>query len=374
METWIIDILAVFVTSVFLATFIIPKILLISFRKRLFDDHDERKIHEGTVPRLGGLAFNPIIFFSVILIFGINIQINSDVFLTRIQQSAAEMSFEFCALFLLYVVGIADDLIGVKYRAKFVVQILCGILLISGGLWIDNLYGLLGIEELPEFVGYPLTILVVVFFINAINLIDGVDGLASGLCIAASFLYGCSFIYLGHLIYAAMAFATLGVLLPFFYFNVFGKADHRKKIFMGDTGSLTLGFILCIYSIKLLFSISHEVKTYPNPFILAFAPMMVPCFDVIRVFFRRIRNHKSPFLPDRTHIHHKLLDLGLSSRLTMVIIVGLSIALTIMNVVLSEFININLLVLGNIAAWTLLNIWISQIIRRRKAAASRNAE
>ncbi len=366
METWIIDILVVFMISMFLAGFIIPKILLISFRKRLFDDHDERKIHKGAVPRLGGLAFNPIIFFSVILIFGINIQINSDIFLIRIQQSAVEMSFEFCALFLLYVIGIADDLIGVKYKAKFVAQILCGVLLISGGVWIDNLYGLLGIYELSPIVGYPLTILTVVFFINSINLIDGVDGLASGLCIAASFLYGCAFIYLKHYIYAAMAFATLGVLLPFFYFNVFGKADHGKKIFMGDTGSLTLGFILCIYSIKLLFSISHEVKTYPNPFILAFAPMMIPCFDVVRVFFRRIRHHKSPFMPDRTHIHHKLLDLGLSSHLTMMIVVSLSIALTVLNVMLSEVININILVFGNIAFWIAMNITISQAINRRK--------
>ncbi len=367
MEIWTLDILGVLVISMFLAGFIIPKILLISFRKRLFDEHDERKIHKGAVPRLGGLTFIPVIFFSVVLILGINIQWNSDVFTAHLQQNSIEMCFEFCALFLLYVVGIADDLIGVKYRAKFVAQILCGILLCSGGIWIDNLYGLLGIGDLPRLIGYPLTVLVVVFFINAVNLIDGVDGLASGLCIAASVIYGGIFACLHLYTYAAMAFATLGVLLPFFYYNVFGSADHGKKIFMGDTGSLTLGFILCIFSIKLLYSIEHEIEHYPNPFILAFAPMLVPCLDVVRVFFRRIRHHKSPFMPDRTHIHHKLLDLGLSSRLTMITVVSFSIFLTIANVLLSMYININILVFGNIAAWIVANIWVSKIIEKRKA-------
>ena len=366
MPFWSINVLCVFLLSVVLSGIIIPKILLISFRKKLFDSVDERKIHKGAVPRLGGLAFNPVIFFSIVLVLGLNFVYGRAGLIAHLQENAVEMAFEFCGLLLLYVVGIADDLIGVRYSAKFLTQIIAGILLIVGGVWIDNLYGLLGIYELPNCLGYLLTILAIVFFTNAINLIDGVDGLASGLCIAASFVYAFSFIVVGYYVYAAMALATLGVLLPFFYYNVFGKIDRGRKIFMGDTGSLTLGFILSFLSLKLLTTIDASVVNYPNPFVLAFSPLMVPCFDVVRVFFRRIRNKKNPFLPDKTHIHHKLLAMGFSSKVTMMIVVGVSILLTIVNIELSRYININIIVFGNIIMWILLNMGMTRFVNKKK--------
>ena len=366
MEAWIINVVSVFLLCMFLAGFMIPKILLISFRKKLFDKHDERKIHQGTVPRLGGLAFSPVIFFSVVLVVAVNFVLGRGDLIAHLNENSVEMAFAYCSLIMLYVVGIADDLIGVRYIAKFYVQIMCGILLVLGGIWIDNLNGIFGIYELPTIVGYLLTILVIVFFTNAINLIDGVDGLASGLSIAASLVYAFSFIIVGYYLYAAMAFATLGVLIPFYYFNVFGNVDKGKKIFMGDTGSLTLGFILSFLSIKLLYILNHEVTESPNPFVLAFAPMLVPCFDVLRVFMRRIRKHESPFLPDRTHIHHKLMALGLSTRRTMVTVVGLSIVLTIVNIELSNYIDVNIIFFANVFAWILLNMWMSKVIKDRK--------
>ena len=365
METWTINLATVFVLCVFLAGVMIPKILLISFRKNLFDEVDERKIHKGAVPRLGGLAFSPVIFFSIALVLGVNIIMGKGGNILHLDEVVIEMIFELCALLMLYVVGMADDLIGVKYSAKFFVQIMCGILLVSGGVYIDNLHGLFGIYELPTWIGYLLTVLVIVFLTNAINLIDGVDGLASGLSIAALIVYTYSFIVLNYYIYAAMAIAFLGVLVPFYYYNVFGKADKQKKIFMGDTGSLTLGFALSFLSIKLLGCIETNTVGLPNPFVLAFAPMLVPCLDVMRVFFRRIRHHKSPFLPDRTHIHHKLMALGLTSRVTMMTVVGFAIVLTIGNIEISKYINVNILLIANVVGWILLNMWMTKSVVKK---------
>lgn len=149
--------------------------------------------------------------------------------LSEIENDVRPLAFAFCSIMVLYLVGMADDLIGIRYRAKFVIQILCGMMLIAGGIYIDNLYGILGIHSVPLWLGYPLTILFVVFIINAINLIDGIDGLASGLCSIACLLYGLTFLMFHQYIYAMLAFATLGVLVPFFYYNVFGNAEHGKR-------------------------------------------------------------------------------------------------------------------------------------------------
>lgn len=130
---------------------------------------------------------------------------------------------------VLYLVGMADDLIGIRYRAKFVIQILCGVMLIAGGIYINNLHGILGIHAVPLWLGYPLTILIVVFIINAINLIDGIDGLASGLCSVACLFYGLTFFMLHQHVYAILAFATLGVLVPFFYYNVSGTPSTEGR-------------------------------------------------------------------------------------------------------------------------------------------------
>ena len=248
---WIVNCSIAFLICVFCAGIIIPQILLIAFRKRLFDLPDERKIHHCAVPRLGGIAFKPVVFFTVALLLGINMVMGHSEMLSEIENDVRPLAFAFCSIMVLYLVGMADDLIGIRYRAKFVIQILCGMMLIAGGIYIDNLYGILGIHSVPLWLGYPLTILFVVFIINAINLIDGIDGLASGLCSIACLLYGLTFLMFHQYIYAMLAFATLGVLVPFFYYNVFGNAEHGKKIFMGDTGSLTVGMMLCLLSLKL---------------------------------------------------------------------------------------------------------------------------
>lgn len=216
----------------------------------LFDQPDERKIHQGAVPRLGGIAFKPVVFFSIALMFGLCQFFGYGNMFDGISAESRPLAFSFCCVMLLYLVGMADDLIGIRYKAKFAVQIMCGVMMIAGGMWISNLHGLFGIHEVAAWFGYPLTILVIVFIINSINLIDGIDGLASGLCGVATLFYGMVFFLLQEYIYAVLSFATLGVLVPFFYYNVFGDANKQKKIFMGDTGSLTTGMVLCVLSLK----------------------------------------------------------------------------------------------------------------------------
>ena len=361
---WIVNILSVFFLCVFFAGIVIPQILLIAFRRRLFDEPDERKIHQCVVPRLGGMAFKPVVFFSFILLLALNVSTGHDELLKEIGAEALPLAYAFCAIIMLYLVGIADDLIGVRYRAKFFIQIVCGIMLVAGGVELSDLHGMLFIHTMPSWISIPLSIFVTVFIINAINLIDGIDGLASGLCSIAFLFYGLTFIWFHQYLYAMLAFATLGVLIPFYYYNVFGKAEKGHKIFMGDTGSLTIGIMLCFLSMQ----VSHlSATTSPhhfNPFVMAFAPLLVPCFDVVRVYLHRVRNGKNPFLPDKNHIHHKLLAIGMRQRTAMVTIVLSSIVLTFLNILFSAYINSSLLLCMDIALWTMANIHITRKIRR----------
>ena len=360
---WIINSLFVFVLSVFCAGVLIPQILLISFRKRLFDVPDERKIHQGVVPRLGGIAFKPVVFFSVALALGLSMLLGYGQFLGNIGSESRPLAFGFCTIIMLYLVGMADDLIGIRYRAKFGIQIICGVLVIAGGLWVNDLHGLLFIHALPEWIGYPITVFAVVFIINAINLIDGIDGLASGLCGVAMLFYGLVFFIIGAYIYALLAFATLGVLVPFFYYNVFGDPAKKNKIFMGDTGSLTIGMMICILSLKLLDGFpANPAVQQPNAFFLAYSPLIIPCFDVVRVYLHRVRNGKNPFLPDKNHIHHKLLAIGMQQRTAMVTIVTVSVCFTLCNILLSRYVDATVLLVSDILIWTLANLWLTRKI------------
>ncbi len=361
---WIVICCAAFLLCVFFAGIVIPQILLIAFRKQLFDLPDERKIHHCAVPRLGGIAFKPVVFFTIALLLGITMVLGYSEMLSEIGNDVRPLAFAFCSIMVLYLVGIADDLIGIRYSAKFVIQILCGMMLIAGGIYIGNLHGILGIHAVPIWLGYPLTILVVVFIINAINLIDGIDGLASGLCSIACLFYGLTFLMLHHYIYAMLAFATLGVLVPFFYYNVFGNVEHGRKIFMGDTGSLTIGMMLCFLSLKLIMCGTDDNAGYINPMVLAFSPLLIPCCDVVRVYLHRVRNGKNPFLPDKNHIHHKLLALGIKQHNAMIIIISVSTVFILFNILLSIFLNVNWIVLIDFLIWTLANIRLTKRIGR----------
>ncbi len=365
---WIYMIVAVLL-SIVCAGVLIPKILLISFRKRLFDRPDERKIHRCAVPRLGGMAFVPVILFTVLLLTGSALLADDGRLSAQMGEGAAELAFACCALIVLYLVGIADDLIGVRYRAKFVVQIVCGVLMVVSGLWVNTLQGVAGIGSIPAWAGWPLTVFIAVFVINSINLIDGIDGLASGLSAVALLFYGVVLAALGEYVHALLAFATFGTIVPFFYYNVFGNPQRGRKIFMGDTGSLTIGFILCFLSVYISRAdISGVLPSGVNGMIVAFAPLFIPCFDVVRVVIHRLRSGRSPFTPDKNHIHHKLLAAGMSQKQAMVTIVSAAVVFTVCNMWLSCHVNVNVLLVADIVLYTVVNIWLTRRIGRRQAA------
>lgn len=364
---WLINIILVFSLCVLFAGVLIPQILLIAYRRKLFDEVNERKIHKGSIPRLGGIAFEPVILLSIALVLGGNLMFGNFEFVYALAGKGLLMLAAFCAMQLLYLVGIADDLIGIKYRAKFVVQILCALLVLCAGCWFTTFAGALGLYEVSPWFGLPFTMIVIVFLINAINLIDGIDGLASGLSSIACVIYGVSFFLLGKYALSIVAFATLGVLCPFFYYNVFGDVNKHSKIFMGDTGSLTIGLILGILGIQLYTSPGGPDLLF-QPAILAFSPLIIPCFDLLRVYTVRIRQHRSPFMPDKSHIHHKLLAVGMSPRRAMITIITVSVLLCVLNLLLSTFLNINFIVVLDILGWVLFNLCINRSINRLNRA------
>lgn len=358
--------LAVFLISLALAGIIIPQILLIAFRKKLFDIPDERKIHHGVVPRLGGIAFMPSIFFGIACILGVSLSFHEGLVAEEFHACEIQLAFGSCALMLMFLVGMADDLIGVKYRAKFVIQIISALFLCVGGMALANLHGFMGIYRMPEFLAWMLTVLVVVFITNSFNLIDGIDGLASGLSAVALMFYGIVFYMLDLHVYAIISFATLGTLIPFFYYNVFGDPTRQKKIFMGDTGALTIGILVSMLSISMSNDSRLEELENINPLVIAFSPLVLPCFDVIRVYLHRIRFHRNPFLPDKCHIHHKFLMLGMPQRLTMVLILMISICFVVLNILLSPLMNVTFLVMIDLAVYGFGNILLTKLIHRHQ--------
>ena len=371
---WTLDELAVFLISAGISGIIIPKILLIAFRKRLFDEPDERKIHTAAVPRLGGLAFMPSIVFSICLVVGVkgilDAQGLSAYFggpseVGDMSEMLLPMCFGLCAVMMMYLVGIADDLIGVRYRAKFVAQILAALLLAMGGVRIENFHGFMWLYELPVGLSWAATVLLVVFITNAINLIDGIDGLASGLSGIAMAFYGFVFMHTGHMLYAMLAFAGLGTLVPFFYYNVFGNPAMGKKIFMGDTGSLTTGLILSFLSIEVCSLPEGSVYSW-DVMVVAFAPLAIPCLDVIRVFVHRIVRGMSPFLPDKSHIHHKLLALGIPQRWAMITILATSSALIAANLLMSVHMGPMWVLVIDMAVWVVVNWQLTRCIMARQ--------
>lgn len=366
MLSWLECNVAAFAAAIFLSGLLIPRILHIARIRKLYDQTGGRKIHRGYVPRLGGVAFFPAILFSMCLVLAVNLSYEAFFADFEMYVNGVGLLYLTCAGTLLFLVGIADDLVGVRYRAKFVLQIMAAALIIVSGTYVSNLSGLLWIWQIPVWVSWILTALLVVYVVNAINLIDGIDGLATGLSMIALIFYGIVLYLAGSHIYSMLAFAGLGTLLPFFYFNVFGRAERGKKIFMGDTGSLTVGVILAFLAVAVSALPEGEMTDGFNPMVLAFAPLIIPGFDVVRVIIHRVSNKRNPFLPNNVHIHHKLLYLGYSQRVALGTILGGSVIFLVVNVLLSPYVQVTLLLAGDVLVWTTVNIAMTKAIKRRE--------
>lgn len=374
---WILDSIAAFLISLIIAGIVIPQILLIAFRNKLFDVPDARKIHRATVPRLGGIAFMPSIVLSLCLVVGFEALMASGPLLVSTLLSShwnvllLTTCFGLCALMMMYLVGMADDLVGVQYRAKFVAQLLAAALLAVGGARIMSFFGFMGLTTLPMWFSVTISVILIVYITNAINLIDGIDGLASGLSAIAMAFYGIAFMSLNYGWLAIISFAGLGTLVPFFYYNVFGNPEKQKKIFMGDTGALTIGILLSY--LAMMFTRVHDDHLFSaNVLVVAFSPLALPCLDVLRVFVHRIVRGHSPFMPDRVHIHHKLLALGLPTRLAMIIILITSVVFITFNILLSHVASVLVVLIADIVVWAVVNLLLTKAIRRRQRKLNNN--
>ena len=368
-----IYIVIIFLISVLLELIILPKLLVISYKKRLFDEPGERKQHNGSVSRLGGITFLPIILFALCITITISLYIDPSMRLIQIPeigiiQIFIEFAFLVSGLILLYFIGIMDDLIGVGYRVKFVVQILCGIFLVASGVWLNDFNGLLGFGMISSWFGYPLTVLIVVFIINSINLIDGIDGLASGLSMIAFGVLSYIFFQKEYFPFSLIAVAAIGCLLPFFYYNVFGGGNRqrKKKIFMGDTGSLAIGLLLAYLLIRCTMTNPTEIENgteFPNPLIV-FSVIIIPCFDAVSVALYRIWKRKHPFKPDRNHLHHKFMRIGFSQSKSLITILLMSAVFIAIDFGLAHYTQIRWIILMNIVVYILIHIWLEYKMRR----------
>ena len=364
METIYLYMIGAFIVAVIIAMMVLPNILLISHKKRLFDMPSERKVHHAPIPRLGGLSFFPVMLITMggLMLIAYLLGYNS-------KSMQGEAPYEYLALLvgsmMLFLVGLADDLIGVGYKKKFLVQILVASLLVASGVWIKSLDGLFRVYQVSPWFGMPFTVLIVVYVTNAINLIDGIDGLASGLCAISLVALAGLHIWLGLYSYALLCISALGVIIPFWYYNVFGNEMRGRKLFMGDSGSLSLGYIISFLMIHLSTVDVHPRAVSDYNMVLAFTTMLVPLLDVVRVVGHRLRCKKNPFLPDKNHIHHKLLRCGLRVRQVMVSICLLSLMFILINVALIGDINITYILGIDIAIWLVFHVALDVVMMKR---------
>jgi UDP-N-acetylmuramyl pentapeptide phosphotransferase/UDP-N-acetylglucosamine-1-phosphate transferase len=237
------------------------------------------------------------------------------------------------------------------------------------GLWMNNPYGLFGIYEIPFFIGSPLTVITVTFISNAINLIDGIDGLSGGLTVIILCGFAVSYGYWQLWYYVIIICALIGILLAYLYFNIFGDEKNNRKIFMGDTGSLSIGFLLAFLGLKLVMKNSSVLQSSSDELLLAFTLLLVPTFDVFRVSLLRMRNHYSPLRADKNHIHHKLLRLGLTPHVTLITILCLALAFLAINFLMYQFTNITVIVITDIAIYSLFHLFINYSIKKKGGSA-----
>ena len=363
MTSYLLYLLSALVMSAVCGSFFIPFILDFCKQRGLYDLPDSRKIHKNAIPRLGGLSFLP----SMLIAFVATLLVYNHFTGTDGQQVTFSLwsLYFFISLLLIYVVGLVDDLVGLGARTKFTVQVVAATLLPLSGLYINNLYGFLGFSGIPYAVGAPLTVFIIVFVSNAINLIDGIDGLSASLSLIALAGFLLCFLRQGVLLYCILMAGLMGVLVSFLYFNILGDHSKNRKIFMGDSGSLTLGFILGFLAVKLAMDNPRVMRSDPDSIIAAFTLLVVPVFDVVRVSLVRIKHHTPIFKADKNHIHHKLMRCGLSQHQTLGCILLLAIGFIVVNIVLNRMLHSTWVVVIDIIVWVVFHLFVNHCIRKK---------
>jgi UDP-N-acetylmuramyl pentapeptide phosphotransferase/UDP-N-acetylglucosamine-1-phosphate transferase len=336
--------------------FAIPIIIEVARKKKLFDEPDERKVHKVVIPTLGGLG----IFAGFIL--AILLGVPKAAINTELQYFAA-------AAIVIFFLGIKDDILILSASKKFLGQLIAACIVIKlGGLHLTNMHGFFGIHAIPRFASGVLTLFTVLVVINSFNLIDGIDGLAGSLGLLTTLVFGTYFFLSGDIVYSIIAFSMAGSLIGFLVYN-FSPA----KIFMGDTGSLLIGLVNAILVIKFI-NIAGNPKSvifFPSAPGIGFAILIVPLFDTLRVFSLRLLDKRSPFSPDTIHIHHFLLDLGLTHRTITISCVIVNLGFIVMAFLLRDM--GTTILIGILLATALVSTIIVYYSRpKNKAANNKN--
>jgi UDP-N-acetylmuramyl pentapeptide phosphotransferase/UDP-N-acetylglucosamine-1-phosphate transferase len=287
-----------FTTAFVVAMLIMPPLIKIINRFRLFDMPNLRKAHQTPVPTMGGIAVYAGMIVALLLWY----RFTGDVF---------TISF-FFSLAALFALGIMDDLKDIPAHYKLAIQLGVALLMALSGVRVTSFEGLFGIYTLPLAVQYGFTLFAIVGITNAFNLIDGIDGLAGSLGFMSLISVALFLTLSGQTGPAIIAFALSGALLGFLYYNF-----NPARIFMGDTGSLVLGFTIAVLSILLIRTNTGMLQpVLTNVPVVALSVVLIPVFDTLRVFSLRISRGRSPFHPDKTHIHHLLTNNGWSHSFT----------------------------------------------------------
>lgn len=340
--------------ALFINLGLIPLIIKFAHHFKLYDLPDKRKIHTGLIPRLGGSGIFLSFIITIILTYLILYIFNSTDLLL---QSKPRFYALFSGIFLIHIFGLYDDLRNVKAPLKLFFQTLAAAIVAGGGYLIHSLtIPYLGTINLGLF-AYPVTIIWIVGISNAINLIDGMDGLAGGICAFAALSMGIIALIQGQILIVVLCFALFGSITGFLFYNY-----PPAKIFMGDSGSLFLGFSLSVFPLMGI-SKASAFGTLIVPITL----LLIPIMDTAGAILRRIRQKRPIHSPDKEHIHHKLLDMGLSERQILSVIYGISFYLgvvSITSVVLPKEINVYLIMVVWIGS--MLGYWFLSYINAKR--------
>lgn len=345
-----IKIIASIVTSYILSFLIIPVIIAFAKRKNLLDTPDRRKIHTGEIPSLGGIA----IFLGFIISAFIWISFNGIV----------HYKYVLVALFIIFSMGIRDDILPIKPKIKLLVQLVAAIMIIGlSDIQLNSLYGLFGIVELNPILSFCISIFTIIVVTNAFNLIDGLDGLAGTIALISLIFFGMWFAMIGEKFTPILIFSMLGAVLAFLGFNW-----EPAKIFMGDTGALVLGFLFSILAIHFIEVNYHLPLDYQYRFnasiTTAICVIIIPLCDTLRIFIVRLSKRKSPFAPDKSHIHHALMRLGLKHYQTTIVLAGVNIFFIGVAVIFQDY-GDNILLPVILVLTILFSMSIDALIKRK---------
>ena len=294
-----------FLTALLGTMICIRSVISVARAKHLFDEpSEERKIHIYKTPNLGGVGIYCAFLFSVALVIPNNT-------LTYFNSFVA-------ASLIIFAIGLKDDLVGLGPTKKFLAQIgAAGIIAFLGDIRFTSFHGLFGVGEISYPLSILLTILINIFIYNALNLIDGIDGLAGCLGLFGSITYAICFFMMGNMGDCLLAIAFTGTLIGFLYYNI-----SPAKTFMGDTGSLFTGFMLSVFLVRFVELNKLPTSIFKAAPAIAFATIIIPVVDTVRVFMLRILRGRSPFVADNNHLHHRFLNMGFTHMQTTAILLG----------------------------------------------------